>query len=81
MVVLSSIWSSLLIEILVDGIGCLGLIRVQKATKPREGLIVDTENGGNRSLSVGNKAYLLVLLILGVINLKNVVSTLQGFVV
>jgi hypothetical protein len=47
----------------------------------QEGLITDTENGGNRSLSVGDKAYLLVLLILGVINLKNVVSTLQGFVV
>jgi hypothetical protein len=54
---------------------------VQKATEPREGLIADTENGGNRSLSVGDKASLLVLLILGVINLKNVISTFQGFVV
>lgn len=81
MVVLTSIWSSLLIKILVDGIGCLGLLRVQKATEPREGLIADTENGGNRSLSVGDKAYLLVLLILGVINHKNVISTFQGFVV
>ena len=67
----------LLVDLLVDGVGGISLLLVQKRAQPRECLVANDENGGNGSLSVGNETSLLDLLDLGVVHLEDVVLALK----
>jgi hypothetical protein len=68
----------LLVDLLVNGVGSIGLLLVQKRAQPRERLVANDENGGNGSLSVGDETSLLDLLDLGVVHLEDVVLALKA---
>jgi len=72
-------WSlrRLLVNLLVDGGGGLGLLLMQERAQPRESLVANDEDGGNGSFSVRDEASLLDLLDLRVVDLEDVVLTLK----
>jgi hypothetical protein len=72
---------NLLVELLIDSVGGLGFLLVQEGANPREGLVANDKDCGNSSLYVGDEACLLVLLKFRVVDLEDVILTLETLVV
>jgi hypothetical protein len=49
---------------------------MEETTKPGQSLVANDKDGGNGSLSVRNNASLLVLLVLGAVDVEDVVFAL-----
>ena len=71
----------LLVDLFIDRVGSLGLLLVQEGADSREGLVANDKDGGSCSLSVGDKACLLVLLSFRAVDLEDVILALEALVV
>lgn len=54
---------------------------MKEAAEPGQSLVANDEDGGNGSLAMGDESSLLVLLVLGAVNLEDVILALQALVV
>lgn len=71
----------LLVDLFVDSVGCLGLLLVQEGADPRESLVANDKRSDDGGLSVGDEAWLLVLLVFRAVHLKDVIPSLEALVV
>lgn len=71
----------LLVDLVVDGLRGLILLGVEIAAQPGEGLVADDEAGGDGGLALGDEALLVGLLVLGGVDLEDVVLALEALVV
>ena len=73
--------SCLLVDLLLDSSGGLGLLGGQEAAQPAQSLVADDKGSGDGGAALGDKAFLLSLLDLGRVDGKNVVAALKTLVV
>jgi hypothetical protein len=71
----------LLVDLFVDDLGSLLLLGREETAEPAQGLVANDKRGGDSGATVGNKASLLVLLILIRVDTINVVTALNALVV
>lgn len=74
--------SSLLLDLVVDGLGCLGLFGGEEAAEPAKSLVADDEGGVNGGQALGDEALLVVagLFDLAVVDVEDVVTALNALV-
>lgn len=71
----------LLVDLLVGNLGSLGLLGVDEIAEPSQGLVADNNGSGNSGLALGDEALLVNLLVLGSIDLEDVVFALDALLV
>lgn len=71
----------LLLNLLVGGLLCLSLLLGDQAAEPVEGLVAHDEHGCDDGLASSHEASLLILLVLGGVDLEDVVLALEPLVV
>lgn len=70
----------LLLDLVVDGLGGVGLLGGEQPAEPAQRLVADDEGGGDGGLAVGDDAALLRLLDLGGVDFEDVVAALETLV-
>ena len=69
-----------MVHLLVDDFVTLVGLLFDEAAEPSQGLVANDKSGKNSSLAVGNDARLLILLVLGRVDLEDVVTALESLV-
>jgi hypothetical protein len=72
---------SLLVDLVANGLRSLCLLGAEESAEPAESLVADNQNGDDSSLAVSDKAGLLVLLVLGRVDVQDVITALNTLVV
>lgn len=73
--------AGLLVDLVVDDLGSLGLLGRDEGADPGQGLVTDDNGRDDGSLAVANVAALLIILDLGRVDVEDVVAALKGLVV
>ncbi len=76
-----SVARQLLVNLLLDLLGDLGLLDSDVAAGEGECLVADLEDGGDGGLALAQVALLRLLLGLGAVDVKDVVATLEALIV